>query len=57
MALVSYGKRRIDMRKVRVSVRLKLAISYISFLVVIFAIGLVGLYNMGRIYNNIGVNL
>lgn len=52
MALVSHGKRRIDMRKVRMSVRLKLAISYILFLVVIFAIGLVGLYNMGRIYEN-----
>lgn len=52
MALVSNGKRRIDMRKIKVSVRLKLAISYILFLLVIFAIGLVGLYNMGRIYEN-----
>lgn len=52
MALVSYGKGRIDMRKVRMSVRLKLAISYILFLIVIFAIGLVSLYNMGRIYEN-----
>lgn len=40
------------MRKVRISVRAKLAVSYILFLLVIFAIGLVGLYNMGRIYEN-----
>lgn len=52
MALVSNGKRRIDMRKIKVSVRLKLAITYILFLLVIFAIGLVGIYNMGRIYEN-----
>lgn len=40
------------MQKVRMSVRLKLVISYVLFLVVIFAIGLVGIYNMGRIYEN-----
>lgn len=52
MAFVPDGKRRIDMQKVRMSVRLKLVISYILFLMVIFATGLVGLYNMKRIYEN-----
>ena len=40
------------MQKVRMSVRLKLIISYALFLVVIFAIGLVSIYNMGRISAN-----
>ncbi len=40
------------MRKTGMSVRTKLVISYVLFLVVIFAIGLVSIYNMGRISEN-----